>query len=98
MLKEAIHRLVSHPLIYDVVESALGLWQTRSVLRKYLKNIQPGATVLDLGGGTGGTTRGLLAAGVQHICLDEDQLKLRGFISNIPTGSAMLGNGLHIPF
>ncbi|MGH3109592.1 MAG: class I SAM-dependent methyltransferase [Gaiellaceae bacterium] len=59
--------------------------------------LQAGATVLDVGAGTG-MLGGLLPSGVRYVWFDNDTLKLRGLLSKQIDCYAVVGEGSRLPF
>ena len=55
------------------------------------------ATLLDIGAGTGMVAR-LVPPGTRYVWLDNDTLKLRGFLSKAINGYAVLGDAARLPF
>jgi SAM-dependent methyltransferase len=97
MIKRVLHRVVSHPRIYDQVQVVAGV---RSVFRRLADQITPldnnRVLVLDLAGGTG-LWRNLWPFALTYVCLDIDLLKLRGFRSKQIQGNALCADALNVP-
>ena len=95
MITELLHRIASHPWVYDRIQTIAGHNQVLERLSQEIIPLRP-RIVLDIGGGTG-NVRGLLAADCRYICLDLEMPKLIGFRSKLPDGFAVLGNATSIP-
>ncbi len=96
MINHVLHPLAANPIVYDLIQIIAGRPQVNSRIQSVLSFIQPGAVVLDLGGGTGLNGR-LLPKGSTYICLDSDPLKLAGFRTRQPTGMPLLGDATCAP-
>jgi ubiquinone/menaquinone biosynthesis C-methylase UbiE len=90
-----LHRLASHPWVYDRIQTIAGHRQVLDRLSQAIVPLRP-KIVLDIGGGTG-NVRGLLAADCRYICLDLEMPKLMGFRSKLPGGLAVLGDATSMP-
>ncbi|MCI0645233.1 MAG: class I SAM-dependent methyltransferase [Chloroflexi bacterium] len=79
MLTRLLHRIVAFPSVYNWVQIVAGRPRIDELLRQQFTIVQPGNVVLELGGGTG-LNRHLLTPDCVYICLDNDPVKLRGFL------------------
>ena len=92
---EVLHRLAAQPRIYDLIQSAAGVAEINRRLALRIDKIGRVARVLDVGGGTGREAE--LWPGSQYLCLDNDPLKLKGFMRKNPAGIAVLGDAARLP-
>ncbi|HRF96979.1 MAG TPA: class I SAM-dependent methyltransferase, partial [Aggregatilineales bacterium] len=97
MLKKILHRIVAIPFVYDLLQTAVGARVIRKRLQKRLANVHKGALVVDIGGGTG-LNRILFDDHVRYVCLDNDSVKLHGFLQKAVAGSPILGDAGNMPF
>jgi ubiquinone/menaquinone biosynthesis C-methylase UbiE len=96
MFTALLHRLVAHPWVYDLAQSVAGAKKVRARLADRISPLHDAKTVLDIGGGTG-SVAALWSPSSKYICLDIDPLKLEGFVSKNPTGTALLADATRIP-
>lgn len=96
MIRGLLHRLVSHPTVYDAVQIMVGAAALRKRIAKLAKTLPKPSVVLDVGGGTG-SIRALFDPTTQYICLDIDPEKIRGFRAKEPDGLALLADATHCP-
>jgi ubiquinone/menaquinone biosynthesis C-methylase UbiE len=89
MLTEVVHRIASHPWVYDMMQKLAGRDRNYQRLAPYLAHAA-GKTLLDLGAGTGECAR-LAPPSATYIWLDKDPEKLRGFHDKSLGGLALLG-------
>ncbi|MDX2077728.1 MAG: class I SAM-dependent methyltransferase [bacterium] len=97
MLKKILHRIVAIPFVYDLLQTAVGARVIRKRLQKRLANVHKGALVVDIGGGTG-LNRVLFDDHIRYVCLDNDPVKLNGFLQKTVAGSPILGDAGKMPF
>ena len=91
MLRALLHRLVSHPTVYDIVQRLFGQPEHVGRLRPLLAE-SAGRRVVDLGAGTGAAFP-IVPREAVYIWLDNDVEKLRGFRSKHAGGAlALLGD------
>ena len=96
MLKSVLHNLVARPGVYDAVQAAAGAGLVRARLRALAPPLPRGATVVDVGAGTG-LYRDVWSADCRYVCLDLDALKLAGFRSR-HVDAAVQGDATRLPF
>lgn len=96
MIRGLLHRIVSHPAVYDAVQIMVGAAALRKRIARMAASLPRPAVVLDVGGGTG-SIRALFDPATKYICLDIDPEKLRGFRSKEPNGLALLADATHCP-
>src|SRR5262245_8783901 len=96
MLKNVLHRLASHPWVYERIQAFVGKGKSQALLRDRMSFVSHDARVLDIGGGTG-LHRSCLPASVRYICSDVDPAKLQGFRANYPQQEALLADALQLP-
>ena len=96
MIKSILHRIVSIPMIYDLLQTLVGAKQVRSRLQRQLINLPKEALVVDVGGGTG-LNRSLFTSDMRYICFDNDPLKLEGMMQKSIDGDPLLGDAGKIP-
>jgi len=87
------HRLVSNPWVYDQAQNILGYPQVRRLLQPHLQEAA-GATVLEVGAGTGNSVM-LLPTDVRYLW--SDPLKLEGYREKFPTGRGLLCDATCLP-
>ena len=97
MLTKLIHKIVSKPQIYDLVQLFVGLNQTRKRLVTGISKLNDVSTVLDVGGGTG-IKRDLFPTTCHYHCLDIDPIKLSGFKKKHPSDNVILADANFSPF
>jgi ubiquinone/menaquinone biosynthesis C-methylase UbiE len=97
MLLKFLHKLASHPWVYDRIQELAGAGQVYHKLEAHLPRSHEKLCVLDVGGGTG-TLKKLWPKDSTYICLDIDPTKLKGFREKEPQGLAVLGDALKMPF
>jgi len=86
--------MVSHPWVFDRVQSLLGYKRICRCLVPYFKQTE-NHLVLDIGAGTG-TLAPLLPRSTTYLWLDNDPQKLAGFKTKGPSGFAILGDATYI--
>ncbi|MGH7214997.1 MAG: class I SAM-dependent methyltransferase [Tepidisphaeraceae bacterium] len=96
MLRDLLHKLVSHPAVYDAVQRAAGAKAIARWLAAHTGEQRGSRVVLDLGGGTG-LHRALWPAAELYVCLDLDEQKLSGFRARHPRDAAVQGDAGAIP-
>lgn len=96
MVQKLLHQIVSNPYVYDRVQQLVGAQLVRQKLIAHLQSVAPDAVIVDLGGGTG-NNRELFSPTQHYICLDNDQLKLRGFREKFPKDSGLRADATHLP-
>lgn len=96
MVQKLLHHIVSNPYVYDRVQQLVGAQLVRQKLSAYLQPIVPDAVIVDLGGGTG-NNRDLFSPDQHYICLDNDQLKLKGFREKFPKDSGLRADATRLP-
>ena len=85
MIKEALHQIVSYPVIYDALQNLLGYPQICERLKPHFDQFE-NHSVLDVGAGTGAIAS-RLPGGTRYLWMDADALKLKGFQSKSPASS-----------
>lgn len=88
--------ILGHPRVYDLQQALGGGRPIAEQVKKQLDEVTNG-TVLDIGAGTG-MVGGLLSPRTRYVWLDNDRLKLRGFLSKGIDGLAVLGDAARLPF
>ncbi len=93
-----LHDIVSHPLVYDSVQILAGVRFVHNRLYKQIEhlNLKNKSIVFDIGGGTG-ISKDLWPDSSQYICLDNDIVKLKGYLNKYPSGVVLLGDATQIP-
>lgn len=92
----AAERLLRSPLLYDLVQWVAGDREFRRHLASHLDALPDGASLIDLGGGTGLPDRRWPAA--RYVCLDVDFAKLRRFRAGRPGRLAVVADAAVCPF
>jgi len=96
ILTKILHRAVAKPWVYDWVQFMAGARYTRRRLAAQIAQLHPASLVLDVAGGTG-MFRDLWPSTCTYICLDNDMLKLRGFLNRNPNGVPLLADVTQAP-
>ena len=89
-------RALGNPRFYDVVQARLGGKTIAGSVANALRDLDGGATVLDIGAGTG-MVADLMPGDAHYVWLDNDVLKLRGFLARERTAVAVLGDAARLP-
>lgn len=97
MLRAILHKMVSLPAVYDLVQTLVGTRRLRRRLGTLASRLDLPRRVVDIGGGTGDLQSLWPADSTAYICLDIDSEKLRGFRSKFPTGLAVQGDATCAP-
>jgi SAM-dependent methyltransferase len=87
---EVLHRLASHPLVYDCLQRFVGQKVNLDKISAYTKTMHP-CSIVDVGGGTG-AARELWPVGSRYVCMDIEMPKLRLFRAKNPNGFALLSD------
>ena len=85
-----LHRVAALPLVYDWIQRGAGYAAVSGRVARCLPTNTP-ATVLDIGAGTGNLRR-VVPDGVTYIWLDNDPVKLNGFLAKGSRSFAMLSD------
>lgn len=93
MLTDLIHRIVSFPGVYDIVQKLAGRERIYKWLAPHVA--ESSGTVLDVGGGTGELAR-ILSPSATYIWLDNDMQKLSGLRQKIKKPRALLGDATRL--
>ena len=96
MLTSILHRLVAIPWVYDQVQRWVGLDFIRRRLAAQIAKLSDVKSILDLGGGTG-IHRNLWSPACYYLFLDNDRIKLQGFLQKWTDGVALLADGSQVP-
>jgi SAM-dependent methyltransferase len=96
MLTNILHRIVAHPWIYDKVQELAGVRQIHRRLSAQIAPLGAAALIIDLGAGTG-LVRDLWPRTCTYVCLDQDMLKIRGFLNKCPDGIALCADATRLP-
>ena len=96
MITRMLHRLVARPAVYDLVQTIAGAAAMRRRLASHVPGLPSGATVIDLGAGTG-LYRTIWPADCLYISLDLDPLKLKGFRARHPRDRVVVGDATRLP-
>jgi len=91
-----LERLLDNPRLYDLVQSVVGLDETRRRLGRHLAALEPGK-LIDVGAGTG-TWLGLVPEHVEVVAVDVDSEKLTRLREKHPRVSTVTGDATHLPF
>jgi SAM-dependent methyltransferase len=90
------YALLGDPRVYEFHHAYGGGRPVAAQVKRHLSGVT-GATVVDVGAGTG-VVGGLLSPGTRYVWLDNDRLKLRGLLSKRMTCFAVLGDAARLPF
>ena len=96
MFKKILHRIVANPWVYDRIQVFFGARQNQQRVAQHISAVTPASLILDLGGGTG-IFREIWPSTCTYICLDNDIVKLRGFLNKYTDGTALLADATRIP-
>ena len=89
-----VHRVAAYPLVYDWIQRGTGYAEVSSRVARCLPTGTP-ATVLDVGAGTG-NLQSVVRGGACYIWLDNDPVKLDGFLAKGSHAFAMLADALRL--
>ena len=95
MLTGLLHRIVSHPAVYDMVQTLFGAEKNLRKIKALMASAG-GATVLDVGAGTGNGMQ-VVPDRARYLWLDNDAQKLAGLPRTARLWSAILGSATAIP-
>jgi SAM-dependent methyltransferase len=95
-LISALHKLVSHPWVYDRTQELVGVHLVHQRISTCVSGIESDARVVDIGGGTG-AIRKLFPKGCTYICLDVELPKLIGFRNKVEGGPAVQADAARMP-
>jgi uncharacterized protein YbaR (Trm112 family) len=90
------YAILGHPRVYELHQAYGGGRPIAAKVEKHLVDLR-NATVLDIGAGTG-MVGGLLSPSTRYVWLDNDRLKLRGFLAKRIESFAVLGDAARLPF
>jgi SAM-dependent methyltransferase len=90
------YAILSNPRLYDFHQAHGGGRPIAAQVRKELDDLGR-RTLLDIGAGTG-MVASLIRADTRYVWLDNDALKLRGFLSKAIDCYAVLGDAARLPF
>lgn len=96
MIAEVLHKIVSHPQVYDLVQKAVGGDAVTSFLSPHFAETA-GHSLLEVGAGTG-NCRILMPDSTRYLWLDHDVQKLSGFRKKHPNELAVMGDGTQLCF
>lgn len=97
LVRRFIHKVVSAPYIYDLIQKIAGANYLASELDHLISQIQKGETILDIGAGTA-LHRQAIPAFANYIWLDMDPLKYKGASKKIlESDDAILADATKIP-
>lgn len=90
------YAVLGNPRLYDFHQKHGGGRPIAAQVGQALGDVGD-ATLLDVGAGTG-MVAGLVPPGTRYVWLDNDTLKLRGFVSKSIDSFAVLGDAARLPF
>jgi uncharacterized protein YbaR (Trm112 family) len=90
------YALLGNPRVYELHQTYGGGRPIAARVKRKLKDVG-GATLLDIGAGTG-MVGGLLPPDTRYVWFDNDRLKLRGLLSRRIDCYAVLGDAARLPF
>jgi SAM-dependent methyltransferase len=96
MISRLQYAILGNPRLYDFHQARCGGRPIAAQVEEKLGNVKD-ATLIDIGAGTG-MVAGLLQPGMRYIWLDNDTLKLRGFLAKAIDCYAVLGDAVRLPF
>lgn len=92
---EMLHQIAAHPWVYDRIQNFAGQKENLDRIARNV-DVQGAEAIVDVGGGTG-ASRTIWPASCRYICLDIELPKLRGFLSRVPGGLAVLSDATRMP-
>lgn len=96
MLKRILHRIARYPWVYDRIQLLIGAKKVYRYLAAHVVPLTSGTSiVLDLGGGTG-LYRSLWSSTTSYICLDIDNVKLKGYLKKEESNIALCANAASV--
>ncbi len=96
MVTDILHKIVSHPQVYDLVQKAVGGAQVTGFLSPHFEQTA-GHSLLEVGAGTG-DCRKLMPASTRYIWMDHDAQKLSGFRKKQQGELAVMGDATQLCF
>jgi len=96
MIAGVLHRIVSHPKVYDWVQQAAGADVVGRFLAPHLAE-SAGKLLLDVGAGTGNFRR-FMPDSTRYIWMDNDAQKLSGFHRKQRSELSTMGDGTQLCF
>lgn len=96
MLADVLHRVAARPKVYDALQVVAGAAEVNRRLGLRLAELPAKRRLLDLGGGTG-LAPALWPDDAEYICLDNDPLKLKGFLNKHSRGNPLIGDAARVP-
>lgn len=94
--RRLVRSAIGNPRLYDLLQELLGGKAIATRMRRELRDLDGGATVLDVGAGTGMVQK-LMPDGTKYIWLDNDRHKLKGFLARSTSAFAVLGDAARLP-
>jgi ubiquinone/menaquinone biosynthesis C-methylase UbiE len=96
MFTRLLHWIVTRPMIYDLVQKAVGANSVRKRVAEQAARLSGAELVLNIGGGTGAVAA-MWPTTTKYVCLDIDPLKLQGFQSRNSQGIALQADATRLP-
>jgi SAM-dependent methyltransferase/uncharacterized protein YbaR (Trm112 family) len=96
-LGRLLNAILGDPRLYDFHQAHGGGRPIAAHVQKELHAIAAGATLLDVGSGTG-MVGGVVPTEARYVWLDNDPMKLRGLLSKTIDCYAVLGDATRLPF
>ena len=90
------YAILGNPRVYEFHQAHGGGRPIAARVKQQLRDVG-GATLLDIGAGTG-MVGGLLSPETRYVWFDNDRLKLRGLLSKAIDCCAVLGDAARLPF
>jgi SAM-dependent methyltransferase len=96
LLTRLIHKIASHPVVYDLSQKIAGSGPLDPILADVTSGAGANARVLDVGGGTG-RSRHLWPSGCTYVLIDSDPLMLSRLAAAGRSGFAVRGDATRLP-
>ena len=97
MIRKILQQIMSLPFMYNLLQTFFGVQRKKKIIRAYLSPNTASPAVLDVGGGTG-LYQDIWPGKAKYICLDNDLVKLNGYVPHNGVGYKVCGDAVQLPF